>query len=371
MTITTNDIKWGRYSNFEGPFFIGKQRYVLPDNPTENDKIMNVITSAEGGAYDAINMYDAGIVSVGLIQWINAGQHSVDAMLGRVITDCGEEKVFVPLSEALTQSNATFKKNEAGQWRFFNEKGEVSSNAQQRQLFMLGCGQLGTWHPKAIQHAKMWAAGLANVFADPAAQKAQVDYTVPRLKEFLFGNVRTSLYDGSPDEGWVACARAAVISFAVNVPGMTAPLYMSYATTTKAKKWSSDWVVGLLKHITFQGPKSNIWLARYNAIRPVLEKLYGVKLPKSTRELSVWSASGIHINAVTPPKPLVQIPPPPAIIEETVPAQPVSPVILPPEPINEVTPVPTPVPLPVTVPIWKSIINFIMMIINSILRKKN
>jgi len=363
MAVTIANIGWGSYASFEGPFFGGKCRYTLPDDPTENDRIMNVVTAPEGGHYDAINMYDSGIVSVGLIQWINAGQHSVDAMLGRVIEDHGEDKVLVPLADAMTKSGATFKKNASGAWRFFQDNVEVSTDSQQRKLFMMGCGPKGSYSAAAKERAKIWAVGFANVFADPAAQKAQVDYTVPRLKEFLQTDVRKSVYDSQPDEGWTAAARAAIISFAVNVPNLTAKLYRSYASS--APKWSSDWVIGLLKHITFNGPSTGIWLKRYNEIRPILERLYAIKLPRTSMELSLWRPTGVVPVIVTPPPipvvPVIESVPPPI---DTTTSGPTSIDVLPGSTL------PTNPESSSVTPAWKSIFDFIMMIFSFIFRKK-
>src|SRR5512138_1105983 len=76
------DIKWSSYQTFEGPFFIGTQGFKLPEQPTFNDRILAVITATEGGHWNAINMYDRCIMTVGLIQWCEAGQYSVSDMLG-------------------------------------------------------------------------------------------------------------------------------------------------------------------------------------------------------------------------------------------------------------------------------------------------
>lgn len=380
MSVTSGNIGWSSFSSFEGPFFGGRQRYVLPENPSENDRIMAVVTAAEGGHYDAINMYDAGIVSVGLIQWINAGQHSVDAMLGRVIVDCGADKVLEPLKPALERSKATFKQTATGAWRFHDANGvPVETNAQQRALFFLGCGPKGSWNADAKLHAKVWAAAFANIWADAGARKAQVDYTVPRLKDFLFGGTRQSLYDGNPDTGWYGAIRAAVISFGVNLPSPTSKLYSAFNASTKSPKWSSDWCIGLLKHLTFQSNQHH-WLLRYNSIRPVLENLWGVKLPKTTKELAAWVPKGIDVPVAPPPAPPAPPPkdPAPPVAPVPTPAPVVEPV---PEPIPEPEPIPVPVPpptppptppAPIVVgkePAWRAIFNFIVMLFNAFFKR--
>lgn len=297
MTVTASDIGWSSYSSYEGPFFRGRQAYVLPPNPSENDKVMKVITAAEGGHYDAINMYDSGIVSVGLIQWIDAGQHSVDNMLGHVAEVCGIDKVTGPLAPALAASNATFKKDQkTGLWRFFDAGGtdDIITNDEERRLFMKGCGLKGSWTAEARLHAKTWAACLANVWVDAGARQAQIDYTVPRLKSFLASDVRAALYDAEPNEGWVGAVRAALIQFAVNLPATVATAYRAYKSA--AKKWGPDWSIGLIKAVTTAGP-ATLWAARYNAIRPILESLYNVNLPATAKDLAAWTANGSNISS--------------------------------------------------------------------------
>ena len=52
------DIGWGRYRQYEGPFYRGEHRFVLPEDHQRHDRILAVTTATEGGRYDAINMYD-------------------------------------------------------------------------------------------------------------------------------------------------------------------------------------------------------------------------------------------------------------------------------------------------------------------------
>ena len=368
MVVTSADVKWSSFSTYEGPVFGGRQAYVLPLNPTENDRIMAVVTAAEGGHYDAVNMYDAGIVSVGLIQWINAKQHSVDAMLGRVIDDCGADKVLGPLKPVLDASGATFKKTPLGAWRFHDASGTpVESNTQQRALFMKGCGPKGSWSPQAKEHAKAWAAAFANIWADAGARKAQVDYTVPKLRSFLLTDVQKALYDSDDNTGWCGAIRAAMVSFAVNLPALTASLYRAFAAATKLTKWSTDWCIALLQHVTLQSNHQH-WLLRYNSIRPVLERLWGVSLPRTTRELRSWQPAGVEVPA-TPPAPLPPAPAlPPSVEEVKEPVKPPTPAE-PPRPEPQPTPIVPVPPAPPAVTPFQAIINFIMTLINLIFKR--
>ena len=94
--IKEEDIDWGDYKTFEGPFFKGTLRYSLPPIPNEDDRRLRVLTATEGGAYDAINMYDRCVVSVGLIQWCEGRYHLVSKLLGAISDELGPEVVTRP-----------------------------------------------------------------------------------------------------------------------------------------------------------------------------------------------------------------------------------------------------------------------------------
>lgn len=125
MVITSSDIKWGRYKNWEGPVFWGSIPYVSPKNPSDSDKLLKVLTMTEGAKYDAVNMYDSMIISVGIIQWAERSQYCVSDMLGKVAETLGVQYVLDALTPALKISNATFKQNAKGKWRFFFWMSEV------------------------------------------------------------------------------------------------------------------------------------------------------------------------------------------------------------------------------------------------------
>lgn len=288
MSITPDKIRWGSYMNYEGPIFGGVQKFTLPDEPTEADRWLAVITAAEGGKYDAINMYDRGIVSVGLIQWIEAGQFSVSNMLGLVAETCGTDYVLETLKPALDACSATFKKNASGQWRFYVDGVEVNTQDKTRALF-LGCSGLkGSWTPAAVTRAKLWAACIANIWESEEARRAQNKYTKDRLMGFVFPAVKSALFDDAPDSGWVGAMRAAYVSFAVNLPAVASAQFVAALPAASSfKKWGQNWCTFVLKQMIF-GAKINVWPHRYDSIRPVLESLWGVTLPKNTKELSAW-----------------------------------------------------------------------------------
>lgn len=288
--ITHEKIGWSSYGGYEGPFFHGIQNFKLPTEPDEADRYIAAITAAEGGRYDSLNMYDRGIISVGVIQWIEAGQYTVSGMLGYVAEKCGIDAVMVPLKPALDMCNATFKKNEKGQWRFYflDAKGEVNTLEKMQALF-LGCpGLKGTWTPEAKLRAKTWAACVINVWTTKQAQKAQIDYTRARLSRFIGEDAKKILFESDQETGYIGATKAAFMTFAINLPAVANKHIKIANATLKSQKWSKDWCIGVLKQLTF-GPNIAIYPVRYNGIRPVLERLWNVSLPKTAKDLFEWS----------------------------------------------------------------------------------
>lgn len=318
--IEPKNIGWGSYKEYEGPFFRGTKVYVMPNNPSEADKALQVLTATEGGRYDAVNMYDRCIVSVGLIQWCEASQYSTSDLLGAVADKLGHDNVIKCLKPALDLCNATFKKNSKGKWRFFflDKRNEVDTLAKQRELF-LGCNGLnGSWDPASKERALLWAACLANVWQDEEACRIQVHFTHVRLRWFYTADAKKILLeDAEPNISWAGALRAAFNSFAGNLPTVAGKHLRIATDRLKSPKWSPDWCVGVLQELTF-GPNIAIYLHRYDVIRPYLERLWAIQLPKTSAELKTWVEPTHATVTVTqePPVPVVNVEPP--IVNTTV-----------------------------------------------------
>lgn len=330
--IKPEQVGWAHYGNFEGPFFKGTMFYKLPLFPTEDQKRIAVIAATEGG-YDSVNMYDQCICSISMIQLCEAKYFLTSKLLHYVAEKIGSDKVIASLKPALDICDATFKKNAYGQWRFhFNDpsKGEANTTAKQQELF-LGCsGKIGSWTPEAKQRAKLWAACLANIWQDQKARDTQVEYIASRAKTFVMLDTVKALWDGTPETGWNGMLRAAVISFSANLPAMANKQVLSAIASSKNAKWSPDWCIAILQSMTF-GPNISIYPIRYKAIRPVLESLWKVTLPKTPEDLKNWKPS-IDPTYIEPPRPT----PSPTVVPAPVPTPPQpQPVPVPPEPVPE------------------------------------
>jgi hypothetical protein len=124
-----------------------------------------------------------------------------------------------------------------------------------------------------------------------------VEFTAKGLiTNFVFGEARTQLFGaGAPKDntGLVGAVRAAYISFAANNPAKTLAAYKA-AQAANLPMWTQPWAVEVLKHLTYT-PKIAIYPERYNKIRPVLERLYGVDLPDMAEHLK---GSGVPSEAL-------------------------------------------------------------------------
>jgi len=288
MLVSVDDIQWGRYGGYEGPFFRGTSRYCAPAKMTEEDRIVAVITATEGGAYDAINMYDGQILSATLIQVTENKYYSVSDALGEAVTsDAG---LFRYLDPALNLTETYFAKTPSGKWRFhwLASHEPVSGGLEQQQL-MLGCSGLsGSWTPRAKELAKTWAACVASFWKQPSAQKAQIRFIVPRLHRYAFFRSKDFVEEaeelGTPE---ALAFVAAYLSFAVNNPSRAAIHLEKAMSHSTYERWSLFWLYDVLRELTF-GPRISIYPHRYEAIRPVVERLFGVDLPDFSEELRLW-----------------------------------------------------------------------------------
>jgi hypothetical protein len=283
------EIKWSNYQQYEGPFFIGTQGYKLPSEPTMNDRILAVITATEGGHWDAINMYDRCICTVGLIQWCEGGQYSVSDMLG--VLAARDANLLNPLALVMSQSGVKFKTNAKGRFRFHfsDERGEVDRTTEQKQMFLLRSdGTKGSWDQQSRDHAKNWAAALSTVFQNPTAIAAQRDYTAPRLYSFALNAAKTLFKEPEAHNTPVGQAFVcAYLSFAANNPARADKSLQEALKTwdpTRGPKWSPRWLIHILEKLTFHSGVT-IYPHRYNAIRPVLERFFGIDLPDRSEQL--------------------------------------------------------------------------------------
>lgn len=280
------NVLWGSYQKFEGPWCRGVHPFVLSGSPTDNEKILAVITATEGGAYDAVNMYDMCLWTVGIIQWCNAApQLSVDDMLGRAVEI--DPFCIKPLAELALERAYTFKKV-GGKYRFERGGNVVVTAEDQKSLYFLNSrGAKGTWDAASKQWARRWCEASARVWESSDARKAQLEYTAQRVQSFAYGAGRT-LLSQMPNTNIGQAWRAMYLSFAANNPVKAAQAVAAVVDDRSSTPWTEAWLNEMAYSLVTR-PGISIYPSRYNKIRPVIEWMYGINLPDYADELAAWS----------------------------------------------------------------------------------
>lgn len=288
------NILWGKYLGYEGPWTRGVQPFVLGGSPTRDEETIAVITATEGGTYDAVNMYDVCLWTVGIIQWCNrAPQHSVDDLLGRALVadpSCADALLSLALERAYQ-----FRKKAGGNYRFIRAGNPVDTPELQQTLYFLNAsGAQGSWDDDSRAWAKRWVEASAKVWESPRARQAQLVYTAERVRRFASG-VGRALLQEAPDTPIGRAWSAMYLSFAANNPmkAAAAVAESSKQTAGVMSPWTAPWLANMALTLTTH-PGIAIYPARYNAIRPVIERIYGVDLPDYAKELSDWSVKNFQ-----------------------------------------------------------------------------
>jgi len=293
MSVDPKTVRWGSYRGYEGPFYHGTLKFKLPPNPSELDKIAAVVTATEGGRLDAINRYDRCVDTQGLIQWCNRHpQNSVDNIYMDIARK--DEDILLPVRAVSARDGYFFSKKD-GRWHH-KQNGAVDSPAKQAGMYFAGAsGRKGQWTDGESQKwfAREWVAAAADVWQHPEAQRLQMGYTMSRLASFfVFGAEAKRLMKlaKESDNPNAAVFRAAYISFAANNPRKASESLKKAMATSRAVLWSNGWLFNALYQMTFS-PGITIYPGRYNKIRPVLEKLYGVDLPDLADDIKKFAST--------------------------------------------------------------------------------
>lgn len=286
------NIRWGKYKQFQGPWYPGDAGFTAPPSPTLEDQIMAVITATEGGSWNAINMYDRCVCTAGLIQWCEAKQYSVSAMIQAALLSGADAS---PLRPAMAASGVEF---EAGRFRWRGGPKKVEGLKEQQRLFLLRSdGE--TWDEGSKAHAKLWVRALADFLRQPVAIEAQKRFTAARLfKWFVFGAVpkdwiKFAREDGSPGASAFVCG---YLSFAANNPTWAkSSLERGVEDARGRDPFGNEWLSIVFEHLTFD-PGVSIYPHRYDKIRPVLEREFGVDLPDFSKDLKAADADELLMD---------------------------------------------------------------------------
>ena len=341
--IDVSQVRWTKYRTFEGPVFVGNMPVPSASRSSPfHAKVLAITAAAEGGGFNATQMWDSGLLSVGAIQFIDAGTFNVCNMLGEVADKCGIHLVNQKLQPALDMCNAVFFKNAEGRWRFSHNGATVNTTAAQKMLYFgdASANTLGSYDDKKRLRVKTWVACMANVWDIPGATDVQMEFTLRNLKSgFVWGNLKSELFaDGVSEDGYLGVTKAMLLAYAVNAPAVVVKMY-DVAKSNGKEKFSPEWCLEVLRHVVVNG-NIDVWKARWGVKLPFVKKAFGVTLPTYAQLVArAWDSSSLIVDPTDPPTP-APAPPSPSPTSEPIPT--------PPEPEPKPLPTPRPEPVPPT-----------------------
>jgi hypothetical protein len=257
--------------------------YRLPAQPDFGDLLVQIVTTTEGGTYDAINMYDTCIISIGLIQLCEK-LFLVSNMLG----ECAKTDLSAVQNALKELPIPASLQKDGGKWfiGFTDSRGPANLPDKMRTLYFGGAtGEKGKWEDKQKQYAKEVAAAFASMWNSPELQTGQLRYVKARIMSFIMPRSKQILFSNDIQDGYEGALKAAFVSFSLNLPAVADKwLFQTTQNPAWAGSSSKDRFFLAMKNITF-GPQIAIWPGRYDKIHPVLEKLFQVSIP-SLKELA-------------------------------------------------------------------------------------
>lgn len=295
MSIQISDVRWGSYSDYEGPWHPGVAKWTPTTFPTDGHKLLDVVTQTEGASPSAANFYDKCTVSIGLLQWCEQNYHLSSNLLGYIAQK--DPSLLDPMRGRMQKIGAEFRRTPNGLWRFYLNGLEVTAGAKQKELWLGGASGLQKakkgeeWTAARKQYAKEWVKALVNTLHQPEAIELQIEFTAQRMYNFAMPESRTILFsEGKPLAGWPGAVQAAFLSYAANLPAVANRHLKIAVERSTAAKWSEAWCLDVIKELAF-GPGISIYPHRYDKIRPRLEFHFGVDLPDCSDELKAWRSS--------------------------------------------------------------------------------
>lgn len=289
--VTAKQILWGSYREFSGPYFPGNVSITPPVNPSPLQKValVTMATESGGGRPNAYNGYDKCKVTLGLPQFCEAVAEQASTFLGHLHTTVAGSMDGVIMFAR--QLGGDFRPVPGLGWRFVDQAGKPVVTDVQRNAFFLGgsSGKKNDWTDAQIAYAKTWAATFVNALAQPETFDAHLAYTAARLPRYVMDATSKVMLAPSKgqyaDTGWLGAVQAMVVSFSANNSVWAHEHFQRFVRANPGLPVGSrEFAVGLASALTF-GPRIAIYPGRYNDIRPVIERLYGVDLPDLASQL--------------------------------------------------------------------------------------
>ena len=282
-------ISWGKYTNYEGPYHIGENKFILPEKHDLSDRILYTISATEGN-FDSVNMYDKCIVSIGMIQWCEANYCGSTSLISEFSLRYGREIFDTSFKEIIDFLGYNPLKLINTKYWFVDQTGNIIDKVDEQKKYFLGCdGTIGSWNDTAKNKANIWLRSFATFLKNKKVIEFQVEYTKRKINELYFHrdvkNILNSVIRDSKEKVEIyESAMIAYISFAANHPKFAKENFILAHEKNKDKIFTREWLLAIIRQMTFKN-QIKIYSHRYEKIIKVLNSLYNINMPKSADEL--------------------------------------------------------------------------------------
>lgn len=259
-------IQWGKYRDTAGPYTYGASRIV-----NEPCAELRVIAATEGGSWDAVNMFDKGIVSVGCLQVIENRLGYVTQLFKEL------KKSGVEVNKFLTDATGI---------SFLNNQFVLHGKTDARYVWLLGSDQK-SWSSDQTEHAMAACKAMSETLALPAAITAQRKWLRSGfLQNFLFEPAKTLMANWKTDQApqHQYALYLAYLSFACNLPARAAGLLRQ--NIQRPNVGSPEWCQHMFYTLAAKSG-IDIWPERARKIAPVIEQITGYKFGSGPAQLGI------------------------------------------------------------------------------------
>jgi len=219
-------VTWASYGKRRGWAHWGERsalHLVVPGDEWMT-KAVRVAAAAEGGKLDAVQCYDAGIMSAGPLQGTAAWGY-LQRLLGRM-QEHDFDRFANHVGEVLYQRSwsaiweAPVGIFTRGGYAFFtldhhSDRQDPNDTRPELQKILLGGSDGVTWSKEQLDHAEAWVRALVGLLRDPWFEPVVAEESAWILRRFLWSKAVPYLerFESAP-----GILRAAYLAFAINHP---------------------------------------------------------------------------------------------------------------------------------------------------------
>ncbi len=269
-------IKWGSYREFEGPYHFGNKRFLLNEKSDLLEKLIFITSATEGGTFNAVNMYDSCILTLGMIQYCEKV-----GLVTRMLGGCASIN-FEKTNNFLKKLPIPLTINDIGnKWVLKDDDGKLinTPNEMRRVYFNNSSGLKDGWSQSQKDFSIEVCKVFSEILSDDDMITGQLNFTKTRLLSFISPKSRVIIFNNMSDNGWEGALKALFTSYSMNLPAVADRMLQKTMSENKWDKMSDKEKFMELSYNMIFNSNVDIWPHRYEKIKPHLEKIFSIEVP--------------------------------------------------------------------------------------------